>query len=164
VPQTIPVLPLRTASPIVEHSTVPARSAAPILNPDTGAEADKIGEIARSRLLSSDCGTRTFVRPKGFLAAAWKASSDLDITARIERRVGQLNFSDFLASANLGRDTEDAANPDLVPPQSWDAELQVRRNFGAWGTTTARIYTRLIRRHHRPNPNRPHSGVRRKCR
>jgi hypothetical protein len=88
--------------------------------------------------------TRSFVRPKGYVAAAWKASPNLDINARIERRVGQLNFSDFLASANLGRDTEDAANPDLVPPQSWDAEIEARRNFGAWGTTRARVYTRLI--------------------
>lgn len=108
------------------------------LQTSIGAEYSK---LAQSGPLGQ---TRSFVRPKGSLKVAWQASSKLDINARIERRVGQLNFSDFLASANLGRDTEDAANPDLVPPQSWDVELEARRNFGAWGTTTARIYTRLI--------------------
>jgi len=88
--------------------------------------------------------TRSFVRPKGFVAAAWKATPRLDINARLERRVGQLNFSDFLASANLGRESADAANPDLVPPQSWDAEVETTRNFGDWGTSSARIYGRLI--------------------
>lgn len=88
--------------------------------------------------------TRSFVRPKGLLAAAWNAASWLNLNAKVERRVGQLNFSDFLASANLGRDTADAGNPDLVPPQSWEAELEAMGDFGAWGTATARIYTRLI--------------------
>ena len=88
--------------------------------------------------------TRRFVRPKGFVAATWKALPGLNIDARLERRVGQLNFSDFLASANLGRESADAANPDLVPPQSWDAEIEVTRGLGAFGTSSARFYSRLI--------------------
>ena len=88
--------------------------------------------------------TRRFFRPKGFGAAAWKATPRLDINARLERRVGQLNFSDFLASANLGRESADAGNPDLVPPQSWDAEIEATRDLGVWGTSSARVYSRLI--------------------
>jgi len=78
------------------------------------------------------------------VAAAWKATPRLDINARLQRRVGQLNFSDFLASANLNRESADAANPDLVPPQSWDAEIEATRNLGEWGTSSAKLYSRLI--------------------
>ncbi|HWH18423.1 MAG TPA: TonB-dependent receptor, partial [Allosphingosinicella sp.] len=88
--------------------------------------------------------TRTFYRPKGFVSAAWKATPRLDVNARLERKVGQLNFYDFLASENLSSGTSNAGNADLVPPQSWDAELSGVRNLGAWGTTTVRAYARLI--------------------
>jgi hypothetical protein len=58
--------------------------------------------------------------------------------------VGQLNFFDFLASENLSGGSRNAGNPDLVPPQSWDAEVQAVRNLGPLGTTTLRLYGRLI--------------------
>ena len=114
------------------------------LTPALALQASAGAEYSRLSQSGPLGQTRTFVRPKGFLAAAWEASSRLDVNARLERRVGQLNFSDFLASANLGRDIEDAANPDLVPPQSWDAELEASRRLGAWGTARAKIYSRLI--------------------
>ena len=88
--------------------------------------------------------TRTFYRPKGFLNLAWRARPNLDISARIERQVGQLNFFDFVASANVSGGTQNAGNVNLVPPQSWNAQVQATRNLGPWGTATARLYGRLI--------------------
>jgi outer membrane receptor for ferrienterochelin and colicins len=88
--------------------------------------------------------TRSFVRPKGFLNLAWRPSRALDISARIERVVGQLNFFDFVASSNVSAGTSNAGNANLVPPQSWNAQLQATRNLGPWGTITARLYGRLI--------------------
>ena len=114
------------------------------LSPQLALQASLGGEYSQLSQTGSFGQTRRFVRPKGFLAAAWKATPRLDINARLERRVGQLNFADFLASANLGRESADAANPDLVPPQSWDGEIEATRNFGGWGTATAKIYSRLI--------------------
>ncbi|NJM49750.1 MAG: TonB-dependent receptor plug domain-containing protein [Sphingomonadales bacterium] len=78
--------------------------------------------------------TRQFVRPKGQLALAWKASPHLDISAKLQRKVGQLNFFDFLASVDLQDDNDNAGNPDLVPPQSWLAELELNRKLGAAGS------------------------------
>ena len=103
-----------------------------------GAEYSKLsqtGELGK---------TRSFVRPKGFVSTAWKPNSKLDINAKLERRVGQLNFFDFLASVNLTGGSQNAGNADLVPPQSWDGEVQAVQNLGAWGTTTLRVYGRLI--------------------
>lgn len=88
--------------------------------------------------------TRTFYRPKGFVSLAWKASPKLDLSAKLERAVGQLNFFDFVASANVSGGTTNAGNVNLVPTQSWDAEAEATRNLGARGTSTVRLYGRLI--------------------
>jgi hypothetical protein len=88
--------------------------------------------------------TRTFYRPKGFVSLAWQARSGLDLSFRLEREVGQLNFFDFVASANASAGTVNSGNANLVPPQSWNAEIQATRNLGPWGTATARLYGQLI--------------------
>ena len=88
--------------------------------------------------------SRTFYRPKGFVNLAWRPQPGFDISARLERVVGQLNFFDFVASANVSGGTTNAGNADLVPPQNWNAQLQATRSLGRWGTITARLYGRLI--------------------
>ena len=99
-----------------------------------------------SQLTQNGAGglTRTFYRPKGFVSLAWRPRPDLDISARLERQVGQLNFFDFVASANISGGFSNAGNANLVPPQSWNAQLQATRNLGRWGTATARLYGRWI--------------------
>ena len=88
--------------------------------------------------------SRTFWRPKGLFSAAWKPIPRLDVNVRLQRRVGQLNFFDFLASVNLTDDRENAGNPNLVPQQSWDLDVETIRDLGAYGTTSVRLYGRLI--------------------
>lgn len=88
--------------------------------------------------------TRSFYRPKGFLSFAWQANDTLDIRARVEREVGQLDFSDFVASTNIGADSADAGNPNLVPPQSWNYEIEATQQLGAFGSITARVYYEQI--------------------
>jgi hypothetical protein len=99
-----------------------------------------------SQLVQSGAGglSRTFYRPKGFVNLAWRPQPGLDISARLEREVGQLNFFDFVASANVSGGTANAGNANLVPPQSWNAQIQASRNLGPWGTATARVYGRRI--------------------
>ena len=86
--------------------------------------------------------SRTFYRPKGFLSAAWKASPLLDLNVKLERKVGQLNFSDFLASENLQNENRNAGNPELVPPQSWELDVSASRNLRRYGSTTLRLFGR----------------------
>jgi hypothetical protein len=45
---------------------------------------------------------------------------------------------------NLADDRENAGNPNLVPPQSWELEVETIRRFGPWGTTSLRLYGHLI--------------------
>jgi hypothetical protein len=101
------------------------------------------GEYSRLSQSGPQGRTRTFYRPKGFLSAAWKATPTLDIGAKIERVVGQLNFFDFVAFVNVGGGFGNAGNPELVPTQSWNGQIEATKNLGIYGTATARLFGRL---------------------
>ena len=58
--------------------------------------------------------------------------------------MGQLNFGDFLARVFLNDNNANAGNGELVPPQSWELELETKRSLGKWGSTTLRLYNYLI--------------------
>lgn len=81
---------------------------------------------------------RDYVRPKGFLSSTYNIDNNKIWRAKIEREVGQLRFFDFLASADLNNDETRDANNNLVPPQSWVAELAYEHSFGKgnqWNVT-----------------------------
>ena len=114
------------------------------LSPELSLQASVAGEYSQISQDGAGGLTRTFYRPKGFLNLAWRPQPGLDLSARIERQVGQLNFFDFVASGNISSGIANAGNANLVPPQSWNGQIQATRNLGAWGTATARLYGRLI--------------------
>lgn len=99
-----------------------------------GAEYSQLGEVATGNK------PRTFFRPKGSASFAWRPASGWDASLKLERRVGQISFSDFLANQDLTNDRANEANPDLVPPQSWEVTAELGRNFGPWGKTRLKIY------------------------
>ncbi|MEL7199278.1 MAG: TonB-dependent receptor plug domain-containing protein [Pseudomonadota bacterium] len=84
--------------------------------------------------------TREFWRPKGFVSLDWKASDRFNLSGRIEREVGQLNFFDFIASVDLDQERENDTNAELVPPQSWVFEIEANVNLGDLGTLSVRPF------------------------
>ena len=70
-----------------------------------------------------------FAKPR-FLAT-WTPWADNQFRFRFERELGQLEFSDFAASANLADDDVLGGNVDLKPEQRWISELTYERRF--WG-------------------------------
>ena len=84
--------------------------------------------------------SRSFIRPKGSVSLAWKPQNDLDISLKLDRSVGQLNFFDFVESVDVSNNNGNAGNPELVPPQSWRAELEATQKLGPWGSMTVNIY------------------------
>jgi hypothetical protein len=114
------------------------------LSPKLSIQLAAGGEYSNLRQTGPGGLSRTFWRPKGLFSAAWKASPKLDVNLKLQRRVGQLNFGDFLAKVNLNDDRTNAGNADLVPQQSWEADLEGTRNLGRYGTTTLRLYGRLF--------------------
>jgi outer membrane receptor for ferrienterochelin and colicins len=102
------------------------------------------GEYSQLAQAGAGGTTRTFYRPKGELSSSWKASPRTDVNFKLARRVGQLNFFDFVASVNLRDEQGTSANPDLVPEQSWELDIETVRNLGKLGSSTVRLYGRLI--------------------
>ena len=84
--------------------------------------------------------TRTFWRPKGSASLAWNAEKGLDLSLKLARVVGQLSFSDFLARVDLDQGNGSAGNVNLVPPQSWELNFEAKKDLGAWGSTTLKLY------------------------
>ncbi len=103
-----------------------------------GAEYSELSQIGGNGL------TRTFQRPKGQLTAVWQQTPETRYNFRLQRKVGQLNFGDFLSSIDLNNQTTEEENPNLVPPQSWEGEIEANHSRGAWGSSTLRVYAHLI--------------------
>lgn len=97
-------------------------------------------EFSRLSQTGSNANSRAFWRPKGSLALAWAPEKGLDISFKARRRVGQLNFGDFLARVFLDNDNKNVGNAELVPPQSWEFEFEAKKALGNWGTTTLRLF------------------------
>ncbi len=84
--------------------------------------------------------TRTFYRPKGFVALDWKVRNGVNVAARLERLVGQLNFFDFIATVDLNQDRQNVTNANLVPDQSWRVEMEANFSLGTLGTLNLRPF------------------------
>ena len=104
----------------------------------TAKPTDRLGVEAGTRYETSTIAqtgganqkkTLSFLKPRLILSYAPDASSQ--IRARVERTVGQLNFKDFAATAEVDIGTVNAGNPDLEPERAWVFELALERRF--WG-------------------------------
>lgn len=102
------------------------------------------GEYSQISQTGSNALSRTFQRPKGSVAFVWAPAAGLDVNLEVARRVGQLQFGDFLASVNLTEDQQNAGNNALRPQQNWDITLEVAKNFGAWGSATLTLFDERI--------------------
>lgn len=79
---------------------------------------------------SGDSDTRkTFTYAKPRLLASWTPRSGSQFRFRIEREVGQLDFEDFVASADIDIGQVEGGNPDLAPQQGTVFEALYERRF-----------------------------------
>ncbi len=101
-------------------------------------------EYSDIRQTGDNARSRSFTRPKGSLNLAWAPASGLDVNFEIARRVGQLDFGDFLSSVDLSDEQENAGNSDLRPQQNWDVTLEIAKNLGAWGSATLTLFDEQI--------------------
>jgi hypothetical protein len=97
-------------------------------------------EISHLDRVDDDQPARKFFRPKGSIDLGWRPSRGWDISLKLRRRVGQISFYDFLAQPKLSQDRENAGNPELVPPQSWEVETEFARDLGRWGKTRLNLH------------------------
>lgn len=110
------------------------------LTPNIDLQVDGGAEISHLDRVDDEDEPRKFFRPKGSVTLGWRPSAGWDASFKIRRRVGQISFYDFLAQPKLDEDQENAGNPDLVPPQSWELEIGVGKELGDWGKTRLRTW------------------------
>ncbi len=76
-----------------------------------------------------------FIKPR--LALTWAPTASRQLRLRVEREVGQLNFNDFVASANIGSASGVVTgNPDLNPEKAWVGEAAFEQRFWGSGSLT----------------------------
>lgn len=59
---------------------------------------------------------------------------------RFRRSIAQLNFADFISSANFFDNDVDRGNPGLEPQQTWAAEVSTERRFGELGVGKVTVF------------------------
>lgn len=102
------------------------------------------GEFSQLGVSGAKDGPRKFWRPKGSVSLAWKAAPNLDISTKLQRKVLQLSFFDFLASVDVRNNNSNGANPLLVPPQSWLLNFEANRSLGKAGSIKLKIDAEAI--------------------
>jgi hypothetical protein len=108
------------------------------LNAAIGGEYSKLSQTGPGGLV------RTFWRPKGSVSLAWTPKKGVDLSLKFARVVGQLSFGDFLAHAFVDQNNQNASNPELVPSQEWDLDLEAKKTLGKWGSTDLKLYAKWI--------------------
>ena len=103
-----------------------------------GGEYSQLGQSGANAL------QRTFIRPKGSLALTWKTTPNLTFSSKLQRKVGQLSFGDFLSSVDVQNGNNNASNPQLVPPQSWLWENEANWALGKAGSVKFKLDGELI--------------------
>jgi outer membrane receptor protein involved in Fe transport len=75
---------------------------------------------------------RTFFYPKPRFLLTWDPFTSTEVRLRVERKVGQLNFSNFVSAVDLNTGgLVSAGNPNLRPDDHWQFEAAVEQRF--WG-------------------------------
>ena len=110
------------------------------LSPNLDLQFAAGAEISQLDRVDDREPARKFFRPKGSLTLGWRPSKGWDVSLKLRRRVGQISFYDFLAQPQLSQDRENAGNPNLVPPQSWEIETEFARDLGPWGKTRLNLH------------------------
>ena len=99
---------------------------------DTGlrAEYSTISESGDAAM------ARSFFYPKPRAVLTWTMDDQSLVRLRVEHRLGQLDFGDFISSANLTQGNVTAGNPNLQPDQRWQYELAYEFHFWDQGALT----------------------------
>lgn len=104
--------------------------------PTLGVEAGSRFEVSTIGSSGDADSEKSFFYPKPRLLLTWTPSPSDTVRFRLEREVGQLNFGDFVTSANLTDDRITAGNPDLEPDKTTVAEISLERRFWEKGAIT----------------------------
>lgn len=96
-------------------------------------ETSSIGETGDINL------SRSFFYPKPRAVLTWMPDASTQIRLRYERVLGQLDFTNFVASSALSSTGVTAGNAELKPDQHMQYELSIERHFWGKGAVVATL-------------------------
>lgn len=96
-------------------------------------------EVSEIRQSGDTDTAKSFVYPKPRLLVTWIPAPQHQFRFRIEREVGQLDFGDFAASAEVDLGQVEAGNADLEPEKTTYYEAIYERRFWDKGAFSARL-------------------------
>ena len=101
------------------------------INPKLTLEAGARFEYSTIEESGDTAKSRSFFYAKPRLLLTWDPYTNTEVRLRVERKLGQLNFSSFVSQADLKNSIVNAGNPDLRPDQRWQFEAALEQRF--WG-------------------------------
>ena len=101
------------------------------INPKLSLEAGSRFEYSTITESGDASQQRSFFYAKPRALLTWDPFKNTELRFRIERKVGQLDFSQFVSSVDLGGNTVKIGNPNLRPDQRWQYEAAFEQRF--WG-------------------------------
>lgn len=104
------------------------------IEPELGAEASRISQSGEG------APPRSFFFLKPALAITHAPEPSRQIRFQLSRDVAQLDFSNFVSSANFGDEDIDLGNPELEPETTWTARLSHERRFGRNAAATVSVF------------------------
>jgi outer membrane receptor protein involved in Fe transport len=95
--------------------------------PDWSLEAGTRFEFSTISAQGVPAREFSFIKPR--LLLSWAPITNMQLRARVERVVGQLNFDNFIASSNFSSNGISAGNLGLKPDQRWQFEGDFEYHF-----------------------------------
>lgn len=83
--------------------------------------------------------SREFFYPKPRVLLTWSPTPERQVRLRAERVLGQLDFTNFVASANLSANGVSAGNAHLAPDRHWQYELAFEQHFWERGAVSLSV-------------------------
>jgi outer membrane cobalamin receptor len=114
------------------------------INSKLTADLSLAVEISKIQQTGDVENSRTFVFPKPRLSLTYVPTSKSQWRLRLEQEVGQLNFFDFVSSANFDDADLDFGNPDLQPDRTLVAEGAYERRFGEIGVISLTLFYNYV--------------------
>ncbi len=109
------------------------------IHPGLDLEAGAATEFSRISLSGDNRVAKSLTYPKPHVALTWSPSAKDRLQVRLQREVGQLDFGDFVSSAELATETLNVGNPDLEPWTSWDLIGNWQRELWEEGAIVLRL-------------------------
>jgi hypothetical protein len=87
-------------------------------------------------VISEGALSREFFYPKPRVLFTWTPIPNTQVRLRAERVLGQLDFSNFVASSSLSSYGVTGGNPNLAPDRHWQYEIAFERHFWEKGAVS----------------------------